>query len=88
VHDQLSPGIRLATSIAGRRPRLGWARTGGDDRTDNARLAPDRGGASRRAPARELRLPDTNPRSVRLSIAGDVSVAYVFVHLLPELGEA
>jgi hypothetical protein len=35
-----------------------------------------------------LRLPDTNPRSVRLSIAGDVSVAYVFVHLLPELGEA
>ncbi len=31
---------------------------------------------------------DGTPRSVWLSIAGGVSVAYVFVHLLPELGEA
>lgn len=30
---------------------------------------------------------DTTPRSIWLSIAGGVSVAYVFVHLLPELAE-
>ena len=37
-----------------------------------------------------LRFLDGNPRSVWLSLAGGVSVAYVFVHLLPELasGEA
>jgi hypothetical protein len=28
------------------------------------------------------------PRSVWLSVAGGVSVAYVFVHLFPELAEA
>lgn len=31
---------------------------------------------------------DGSPRSVWLSVAGGVSVAYVFVHLLPELGES
>lgn len=34
-----------------------------------------------------LRFLDATPRSVWLSVAGGVSVAYVFVHLLPELGE-
>lgn len=34
-----------------------------------------------------LRFLDGTPRSVWLSIAGGVSVAYVFVHLLPELAE-
>ncbi len=36
----------------------------------------------------KLRFLDGTPRSIWLSIAGGVSVAYVFVHLLPELGEA
>ena len=35
----------------------------------------------------KLRFLDGTPRSIWLSIAGGVSVAYVFVHLLPELGE-
>jgi hypothetical protein len=35
----------------------------------------------------KLRFLEGNPRSVWLSMAGGVSVAYVFVHLLPELGE-
>ena len=35
----------------------------------------------------KLRFLEGNPRSAWLSIAGGVSVAYVFVHLLPELGE-
>lgn len=35
-----------------------------------------------------FRFLDTVPRSRWLSLAGGVSVAYVFVHLLPELGEA
>lgn len=34
-----------------------------------------------------LRFLDGTPRSIWLSIAGGVSVAYVFIHLLPELGE-
>ena len=34
-----------------------------------------------------LRFLDGTPRSIWLSIAGGVSVAYVFVHLLPELAE-
>ena len=34
-----------------------------------------------------LRLLEGTPRSVWLSVAGGVSVAYVFVHLLPELAE-
>lgn len=34
-----------------------------------------------------LRFLDGTPRSVWLSVAGGVSVAYVFVHLLPELAE-
>ena len=34
-----------------------------------------------------LRFLDGTPRSVWLSLAGGVSVAYVFVHLLPELAE-
>lgn len=37
--------------------------------------------------AGRLRLLDRVPRSRWLSFAGGVSVAYVFVHLLPELGE-
>lgn len=35
-----------------------------------------------------LRILEGTPRSAWLSIAGGVSVAYVFVHLLPELNEA
>ncbi len=34
-----------------------------------------------------LRFLDGTPRSIWLSIAGGISVAYVFVHLLPELSE-
>lgn len=34
-----------------------------------------------------LRFLDGTPRSIWLSLAGGVSVAYVFVHLLPELSE-
>jgi hypothetical protein len=34
-----------------------------------------------------LRFLHTTPRSIWLSLAGGVSVAYVFVHLLPELAE-
>ncbi len=34
-----------------------------------------------------LRFLDGTPRSIWLSVAGGVSVAYVFVHLLPELAE-
>lgn len=34
-----------------------------------------------------LRFLDVTPRSVWLSIFGGISVAYVFVHLLPELAE-
>ncbi len=37
--------------------------------------------------AGKLRFLDGAPRSIWLSIAGGVSVAYVFVHLLPELSE-
>ncbi len=37
--------------------------------------------------AGKLRLLEETPRSVWLSLAGGVSVAYVFVHLLPELAE-
>lgn len=37
--------------------------------------------------ARRLRFLEGVPRSVWLSFAGGVSVAYVFVHLLPDLGE-
>ncbi|MEN9937354.1 MAG: hypothetical protein RLZZ387_3933 [Chloroflexota bacterium] len=37
--------------------------------------------------ARRLRWLSSLPRSVWLSFAGGVSVAYVFVHLLPDLGE-
>lgn len=36
----------------------------------------------------KLRFLDGTPRSVWLSIAGGVSVAYVFIHLLPELNES
>ncbi len=36
----------------------------------------------------KLRFLGGTPRSIWLSIAGGVSVAYVFVHLLPELAEA
>jgi zinc transporter ZupT len=36
----------------------------------------------------ELKFLEGTPRSAWLSIAGGVSVAYVFVHLLPELNEA
>lgn len=35
-----------------------------------------------------LRFLDTTPRSVWLSVAGGVSVAYVFVHVLPELSRS
>ncbi len=38
--------------------------------------------------AGKLRFLEGTPRSIWLSIAGGVSVAYVFVHLLPDLGEA
>lgn len=38
--------------------------------------------------AGKLRFLGSTPRSVWLSVAGGVSVAYVFVHLLPEVGEA
>lgn len=38
--------------------------------------------------AGRLRLLDVTPRSAWLSAAGGISVAYVFLHLLPELGEA
>lgn len=34
-----------------------------------------------------LRFLDVTPRSIWLSISGGISVAYVFVHLLPELAE-
>ncbi|MDP9475389.1 MAG: hypothetical protein M3R38_06815 [Actinomycetota bacterium] len=34
-----------------------------------------------------LRFLDGTPRSIWLSVAGGISVAYVFVHLLPELAE-
>ena len=37
--------------------------------------------------AGKLRFLDGTPRSVWLSVAGGVSVAYVFVHLLPEVSE-
>lgn len=37
--------------------------------------------------AGKLRFLESTPRSVWLSTAGGVSVAYVFVHLLPEVGE-
>jgi len=37
--------------------------------------------------AGKLRFLEGTPRSVWLSVAGGVSVAYVFVHLLPEVGE-
>ncbi len=36
----------------------------------------------------KLRFLNNAPRSIWLSLAGGVSVAYVFVHLLPELAEA
>jgi hypothetical protein len=36
----------------------------------------------------KLRFLDGTPRSIWLSIGGGVSVAYVFVHLLPELAES
>ncbi|HEV7255773.1 MAG TPA: hypothetical protein VGN97_22075 [Mesorhizobium sp.] len=36
----------------------------------------------------KLRFLDVTPRSIWLSLAGGVSVAYVFVHLLPELAQA
>src|SRR5918911_5397718 len=35
----------------------------------------------------KLRFLDGTPRSIWLSMAGGVSVAYVFVHLLPDLAE-
>lgn len=38
--------------------------------------------------ANRLRFLDVVPRSRWLSVAGGISVAYVFVHLLPELNEA
>lgn len=38
--------------------------------------------------AGKLRFLDVVPRSRWLSFAGGISVAYIFVHLLPELGEA
>lgn len=38
--------------------------------------------------SRKLRFLDGSPRSIWLSLAGGVSVAYVFVHLLPELAES
>jgi hypothetical protein len=38
--------------------------------------------------AGKLRLLDVTPRSIWLSAAGGVSVAYVFVHVLPELAAA
>lgn len=38
--------------------------------------------------AGKLRFLDVTPRSRWLSFAGGISVAYIFVHLLPELGEA
>ncbi len=37
--------------------------------------------------AGKMRFLDVTPRSVWLSIAGGISVAYVFVHLLPDLAE-
>src|SRR3712207_8711111 len=37
--------------------------------------------------ASKMRFLDVTPRSVWLSIAGGISVAYVFVHLLPDLAE-
>lgn len=37
--------------------------------------------------SRHLKFLRTKPRSQFLSIAGGISVAYVFLHLLPELGE-
>jgi hypothetical protein len=37
--------------------------------------------------AGRLRFLDRTPRSIWLSAAGGISVAYVFLHLLPELGE-
>src|SRR5918911_4432888 len=36
----------------------------------------------------KLRFLDGTPRSIWLSMAGGVSVGYVFVHLLPELAES
>ena len=38
--------------------------------------------------AGRLRFLDTTPRSIWLSFSGGVSVAYAFVHVLPELAEA
>jgi hypothetical protein len=38
--------------------------------------------------AEHLRFLDVIPRSRWLSFAGGISVAYVILHLLPELGEA
>ena len=35
----------------------------------------------------KLRFFEVTPRSIWLSMAGGVSVAYVFIHLLPELAE-
>ncbi len=35
----------------------------------------------------KMRFLDVTPRSIWLSDAGGISVAYVFVHLLPELAE-
>jgi zinc transporter ZupT len=37
--------------------------------------------------APRLRFLDVTPRSIWLSIAGGISIAYVFVHVLPELSE-
>ena len=34
-----------------------------------------------------LRFLDVTPRSIWLSIAGGISIAYVFVHILPDLAE-
>jgi len=35
----------------------------------------------------KLRFLDVTPRSIWLSIAGGISVAYVFAHILPDLAE-
>ncbi|MER3494566.1 MAG: hypothetical protein C4323_21315 [Mastigocladus sp. ERB_26_2] len=35
----------------------------------------------------KLRFLEVTPRSIWLSLADGVSVAYVFVHILPELGQ-
>ncbi|MDZ4871450.1 MAG: hypothetical protein CLLPBCKN_000838 [Chroococcidiopsis cubana SAG 39.79] len=36
----------------------------------------------------KLRFLERTPRSIWLSVSGGVSVAYVFVHILPELSQA